>query len=233
MPKSSCSDQRVCSAVHDTIRWWDFIDGPSLAETQRHGRITGEVFTHFGRHYGVLRTLGRSECRSEVLELLNHALNEAADAPLVKRAERLTEWSKHFVERRFTPGRPISALTKFSWLRYPQEWTMYDSLASRALRREGDPLRFYSDLNQAGFLECVTKLRAVFPHPERLIDFFLMAQVSAALPYQIVTDEMREWVHHVKEPLEDFLDRLKSLKRSKVNGTIFLKGWTELERSGA
>lgn len=219
MPKSSYSDQRVCSAVHDTIRWWDFIDGPSLAETQRHECITGEVFTHFGRHYGVLRTLGRSERRSEVLGLLNQALNEAADAPLVQRAEILIEWSEQFVQRHVTFCRPTSALTKFSWLRYPKDWTMYDSVASGALRRQGNPARFYKDLDQAGFLDCVAELREVFPHPERLVDFFLMAQVSSGLPYPIITDEVCEWADHVKDPLERFLARLKRVDH--ISGHIF------------
>jgi hypothetical protein len=115
-----------------------------------------EALCNFAHHYAVIRTL-RDRGPQEP-ERLRGALDILCGVPdLTTESEAVVAVEKFAGELgNLYGGKPLSAATKFMWLRFPRRVIIYDSLAWKWLRkhsdlRDGDNYQTYTRLWRASF----------------------------------------------------------------------------------
>ena len=105
---------------------------------------------------------------------------------LVERSKRCAHVVHQAKTMGYTKKLEASAVTKFSWFAQPASWTVYDSLAARAMRIEGTSadgcmLNFYRRLAERRFAEVAKEIQQVLDehpwidlHGTRVLDKLMM-----------------------------------------------------------
>ncbi|MBV0891345.1 hypothetical protein KTN05_05695 [Paracoccus sp. Z118] len=151
MPLTCCGYWGTLNYAHI----WLSVDAMILGELRKDGGVfTKHSLSETLRLYSVRRgfpslekdTNGRDI--SAVVELVNEKLCKVPEE-LEARAEQCIELAKDMQIIGLTVGRQVSAATKLSWFLSPDNWTVYDSYAARALG-VADPKKFYAKLQGIG-----------------------------------------------------------------------------------
>lgn len=143
-----------------------------------------------GRPYGVIRTLsGKVDSAPQRFCGLVKSSGQGNGMPLIERAARISYCVEH--DNHGLASNPLSFITKASWFIWPENWTMFDSYASRAvLGRAVSGIvgfeRFYAALDGRGWDEAVKDVRTIIRPPfdqrmaERVLDAYLVFAGSDA-----------------------------------------------------
>lgn len=168
------------------------------------GTMTHSIVREISRDYKISRSLklgkdndidntgktrSQIDRRTEISDLINQLAqvwrNEIGD-----RASNCASWARKLEKRKLSskPGLlPASAVSKLIWFLRPNDWTVFDSLASKAIipTAGGNSVDrmtiFYHELGKRGFVDSAQRMQKVldrrnfeFLYGTRIIDRFLV-----------------------------------------------------------
>lgn len=169
-------------------QWWLYVDFGYLQTINGKAfKLDGPLVREIAESYDVGRTIGGAtkadaDLAAGALAGMIRTSGAGDGMTLIERAAR----SAHALERKGTDlsRSPISAITKISWFVWPDGWTMFDSLTSKAvLGRSSSQVshmeRFYAALQVRGWLDVLRRVRERIRAPfdrrmaERVLDKYL------------------------------------------------------------
>lgn len=179
-------------------RWSSWFDAPERHLVQeREGKLDAANVLRISSGYSVRRGLNlvpsgqaiEDEAKAalrllragELADLLNKLFSKIP-ADIVERAGSLSDIATAIGA--YTHNQQVSAVSKFLWFVAPAGWTVFDSLASRALRTSGH-IAYYNRLEELGFSHTVSTIGSCLADnglsdmwAERVVDQYLLLRAS-------------------------------------------------------
>lgn len=199
-------------------RFWLFADGEFYRARADAGEFTPDLIRRMARYYSVSRTIPSVDPEKESNKHANAHREIVADKlnkldkiwpnTLRVRGERVIETALAIQKAIGSGNPPYSAVSKFIWFARPENWTLFDALASAGMLPDGGKSgervnAFYQALDE--ILPALTvELRPICQasglplHPEKIIDISLMLRGAERIRPDFSSDMIASCEHFLK-----------------------------------